>query len=157
MAAATVAVPAGWMMMPHHSVWSLPCAAVIALVNGVASIAWEIGLKRLLYAGIVPPEKRLEYIAVFYSAQEMTLLASPLLAGLLLTWLDASGTTVFGMTSYTLFFALTMTLCAASVAFVRRIVDEGSVTTMQLWARLPGVYPEIVEMVRKRVARRSRP
>lgn len=152
----TVAAPLGWIMMPHHSVWSLPCAAAIALVYGVASIAWEIGLKRLLYAGIVPPEKRLEYIAIYYSAQEVTLLSSPLLAGLLLTWLDGAGSTVFGLSSYTVYFALTMTLCAVSILFVRRIKDDGAVSTLQLWARLPGVYPEIKERVRQRVARRPR-
>lgn len=151
----TVAVPVGWMVMPHGSSWSFICAAAIALVNGVASVAWSIGLARLLYANIVPVEKKVEYLAVYYSAQEITLLASPLLAGLLLTWLEAAGDSVFGMTSYTFFFAVTTALCAISVAFVRRIKDEGSVGTLQLWARLPEAYPRIREAVRQRVARRS--
>ena len=150
-----VTLPVGWIAIPHNSSWSFTCAAVIALVNGVASVAWSIGLARLLYANIIPVDKKVAYLAVYYTAQEVTLLASPLLAGLMLTWLEATGTTVFGMTSYTFFFALTMGLCALGVVCVRRIQDDEAVGTRQLWARLPGLYPEIKEAVRKRVARRS--
>ena len=151
--ALAVALPIGWLTTPHGSAWSFAWAAAITLVDGIAATAWWIGLNRLLYTSIVPPDKKTEYMAVYYTAQEVTALASPLLAGLLLSWLDARGA-VLGMTSYTFFFVLTMVICAASLVVMRRIRDEGALSTLELWSRLPGAYPELAATLRRRLARR---
>ena len=146
-------LPVGWLVMPHGSPWSLASAVVITLVDGVAATAWWIGLSRLLYTSIVRPERKTEYMAVYYTGQEVTALAAPLLAGLMLTWLDARGA-IFGMTPYTFFFLVTMAICALSLIVVRRIKDEGALSTLELWSRLPGIYPELAASLRQRLARR---
>jgi len=150
-----IGLPVGWMLMPHDSSWALVWAAAIAFVAGLAMAAGSIGLTRLLYASIVPPEKRLEYMAVFYSVQEITLLLAPVLSGLLLTWLEATGTFVFGMMPYTFFCALTTAISVISLAVVRRIKDEGAVSTLESWMRLPGIYPALRQALRKQIARRA--
>ena len=150
-----IALPLGWLVMPHGSLWSQYWAATISLLAGVAGAAGSIGLTRMLYASIVPPEKKLEYMAVYYTAKEIAYFASPPLAGLLLTWIESGGSTLFGMTSYAFFFSLAAVMCVGSLLMVSRIDDQGSLSTLELWARLPGVYPALREAVRKQMQRRK--
>ena len=63
-----ILMPIAWLVMPRHSPLSLPVALIISMVNGSADIAWAIGSARLLYVRVVPPEKRAEYMAVYYAA-----------------------------------------------------------------------------------------
>lgn len=60
-------LPITWLLMPRHSEASLVVAVAISVVNGIADIAWAIGVTRLLFVGVVPVEKRTEYMAVYYA------------------------------------------------------------------------------------------
>jgi HEAT repeat protein/MFS family permease len=60
-------LPFCWLLIPRHSVWSNPAAMAIAFLYGFVSFGWLIGSGRLLFVGIVPPEGKTEYIAVYYA------------------------------------------------------------------------------------------
>lgn len=62
-----VILPVFWLVMPRFSDWSMLAALAISFVNGIADIAWAIGSVRLLYVGVVPPEKTHGYMAVYYA------------------------------------------------------------------------------------------
>lgn len=62
-----VFLPIFWLLMPHDSPYSLPIALAIALFQGVANMGWAIGSARLLFVRIVPPEKKTDYMALYYA------------------------------------------------------------------------------------------
>ena len=61
-------LPIGWLLIPQNDPFSLPVALTIALIQGAADVGWIIGSARLLYVAVVPPEKKTEYMAVYYAA-----------------------------------------------------------------------------------------
>lgn len=60
-------LPIGWMLMPRHSEWSLLVALLIAISQGIADMGWGIGSARLLYVNVVPPERKADYMAIYYA------------------------------------------------------------------------------------------
>jgi MFS family permease len=60
-------LPILWMVMPRESAASLYIALGIAFLQGVADMGWGIGSGRMLYVSIVPPDKRTDYMAVYYA------------------------------------------------------------------------------------------
>ncbi len=60
-------LPIFWMLMPRGDESSLYIALGIALLQGVADMGWGIGSGRLLYVSVVPPEKRTDYMALYYA------------------------------------------------------------------------------------------
>jgi MFS family permease len=63
-----ILLPFGWLLMPRHSEASLVFALLIAFFHGVSDIAWAVGSGRLLFGSVVPPERKSEYMAVYYAA-----------------------------------------------------------------------------------------
>ncbi len=62
-----VLMPVAWLLMPRESSLSLPLALVAYAINGGADIAWAIGSGRLLYVKVVPSERKMEYMSVYYA------------------------------------------------------------------------------------------
>ena len=60
-------LPLLWMLMPRHTEWGLTIALSIALLQGVADMGWGIGSARMLYVNIVPPAKRRDYMALYFT------------------------------------------------------------------------------------------
>ncbi len=60
-------LPVAWFLMPRHSPLSLPVALGIAVVVGISDIGWAIGAGRLLFVSVVPPDKKMAYMAVHYA------------------------------------------------------------------------------------------
>jgi len=60
-------LPFMWMLMPRHTEWGLAIALGIALLQGVADMGWGIGSARMLYVNIVPPQKRRDYMAFYFT------------------------------------------------------------------------------------------
>lgn len=61
-------LPICWMLMPREAgSVSVGAALSIALLQGVADMGWGIGSGRLLYVSVVPPQKRTDYMAVYYA------------------------------------------------------------------------------------------
>ncbi len=60
-------LPFLWMLMPRESGASLSVALGIAFLQGVADMGWGIGSGRMLYVNVVPPDKRTDYMALYYA------------------------------------------------------------------------------------------
>ena len=89
---ARLLLPIGWLLMPINSVLSLPVALAIAVLQGATTIGWAIGSGRLLYVSVVPPEKKNEYMALYYAAIGLFGGISQILGGWLLElFADLSG------------------------------------------------------------------
>ena len=113
--------------MPKHQAATVIWAVIIALMRGMANIAWNIGLNRLLNNTIVPIERRTEYMAIFYAVLEGTSFASPVISGILLSVLEKNPTFLpIGM--FELFFVTTGAIALIGVLLVARIVAEGRET-----------------------------
>ncbi len=94
-----IILPVAWLLMPRQSDLSLPAALAISAVNGIADIAWAIGLVRLLFVSVVPPEKKTEYMALYYAVAGLAGGLSSVLGGRVL---DATA----GISGQFLFFTL---------------------------------------------------
>ncbi len=62
-----VFLPVFWLLMPKNSPWSIYAALAIAFFQGVANMGWAIGSARLLFVRVVPPEKKSDYMALYYA------------------------------------------------------------------------------------------
>ena len=81
---ARLLLPLGWLWLPLAGPLSLPIALGIAILQGATDIGWALGSSRLLYVSIVPPEKRVEYTALYSAAVGLFGGVSQLLGGRLL-------------------------------------------------------------------------
>jgi len=124
--ALSLVIPAAWLLLPRHvphaAAWcaaTVPVAAtapVAALyfAYGVASNGIAIGSGRLLFNGVVPPEKNTAYTAIYYAWLGVTGGVAPLMAGGLLS-VSARWQTRLGPLSvdgYSLLFLLALVLLA---------------------------------------------
>ena len=80
----TLLLPVLWMALPRHSEWSFLAAIGVAALAGLAFTGSWIVQHRLLYVEIVPPEKRVEYLAIHYAWIGLVGGCGPLAAGALL-------------------------------------------------------------------------
>lgn len=60
-------LPVLLLTMPRHSNLSLYIALGIAFLEGLVSMGWAIGSARLLFVSVVPPEKKADYMALYYA------------------------------------------------------------------------------------------
>ena len=82
-------LPLLWMVMPRHGAWSFLTALGVAGLAGIATTGWWIVDQRLLYVEIVPPEKRTEYMAIYYAWIGLIGGCGPLICGPLLDYFQA--------------------------------------------------------------------
>ena len=80
----TLLLPVLWMALPRQSERSYPAAIGVAALAGLALTGWWVVHHRLLYVEIVPPEKRMEYLAIHYAWIGLVGGCGPLVAGALL-------------------------------------------------------------------------
>jgi len=99
-------LPLGWMALPRQAADSELWAGVLAMLSGVAMMGYSIGNERLLFVSAVPPEKKTEYMAVFYTFTQILMALSPFLAGqVLVAATDVQGVAYgFEFDQYTPFF-----------------------------------------------------
>lgn len=74
-------LPICWMVMPRQHELSFAAGLAVAALAGFVSTGWWVCDQRLLYVGIVPPEKRTEYMALYYAWIGLLGGLGPLLAG----------------------------------------------------------------------------
>lgn len=125
----TLALPVSWIAMPRESVWSLTIAMVIAFLQGVSSIAWSIGSGRILFVSIVPPEKKSDYMALFYASAGLVGGISQLAGGRILDLSQGIDRELAGVVldPYTPLFLLGFTLSLAALVVLRRTREAHAV------------------------------
>lgn len=123
-------LPLGWLLMPRHSEWSLALAMVIAVILGIADIAWAIGSGRLLYVKVVPSEKKTEYMAVFYAAVGIVGGLSQIVAGQLLDAAEnlSGQLAIFPVDQFTPLFIASIVLTAISIVLFNRVQADSPVS-----------------------------
>jgi MFS family permease len=124
-----ILLPICWLFMPKGSPYSLHVALGIAFLQGVANMGWAIGSARLLFVSVVPPEKKSDYMALYYAWIGVVGGLSQLLGGWIL---DLSGNLsldlgLVQLNPYTPLFLLGITLPLGSLFFLRRVKTDSSV------------------------------
>ena len=119
-------LPVCWLLIPRHSVWSGSLAMSIAFFSGLASSGWLMGSDRLLYVSIVPPEKKTEYMAIYYAWIGVVGGCSQLIAGRSLDYCKGITGTFFNLTldPYTPLFVVSFILLIVGVILIRQVRVE---------------------------------
>lgn len=76
--------PTGWLLLPRHHPASFGLALALAVVSGVATFGWHVSNNRLLFVGVVPPERRTQYMALYYAWIGLLGGTAPLVGGAIL-------------------------------------------------------------------------
>ncbi|MBX3057318.1 MAG: MFS transporter, partial [Anaerolineae bacterium] len=124
-----ILLPICWLFMPQGSPYSLYVALSIAFLQGVANMGWAIGSARLLFVSVVPPDKKSDYMALYYAWIGVMGGLSQLVGGWIL---DLSGDLavdwgIVQINPYTPLFVLGITLPLGSLFFLRRVKTDSSV------------------------------
>ncbi len=122
-------LPLLWWLMPRQSVVSLYIALAIAAFQGVASLGWQIGSGRMLYVGVVPPEKKAGYMALYYAFIGVVGGLGQLYGGRLLDrFADLSGQFLFlPVDAYSVLFIIAAVLPMLSTLLLRGVHTESTV------------------------------
>ena len=133
-----IVLPAAWFFMPKHSPLSLPLGLTIALVAGVATLAWQISWLRYLYVNAVPPRREAPYLAVYYAWFGFASGFGPLLAGQMIALSRRLAVTVgpLSLDPYTPLFGLSVILLIAAVFTVAKLPSADATT----FRRLAGMF-----------------
>lgn len=126
-------LPLAWLLMPRHSEASLPIALAASVANGIADIAWIIGSARLLYIGVVPPEKKTEYLGMYYAVAGLVGGLSSVIGGRLLDFsAGISGQfLIFTLDPFTPLFVGGMLLTFVCVFLFRSVKDDSNVSVSE--------------------------
>jgi MFS family permease len=124
-----VMLPILWMLMPRDDDSSLYIALSIAFLQGVADMGWGIGSGRLLYVSVVPPEKRSDYMALYYAFTGIVGGISQLFGGRLLDASQGLSGQIGGFTidPFVPLFLLNILLPLVSIFLLRTIREERGV------------------------------
>jgi MFS family permease len=125
-----ILLPILWLTMPRFSEISLYYALGIALLMGMADMGWGVGSARLLYAGIVPPSKRADYMGTYNAWIGVVGGSSQIFGGWLLTVSAGFGWQLgfFSLDQYFPIFVLGFLLSAASLLVLNRIHADETVS-----------------------------
>ena len=120
---ASLLLPILWLIMPRQSGASLYVALGIAFLQGMAGMGWAIGSARLLFVSVVPPDKKADYMALYYAWIGVVGGLSQLVGGWLLELFGGlSGKLFFiDIDPYTPLFLLGLGLPLVSFAVLRQI------------------------------------
>jgi len=124
------ALPIFWISIPRNGDLGFAIALAIAFAQGGANMGWVIGGQRLLFNSIVPPEKKVGYLALFATWTGVTGGLS-LLAGGLLVQVSAglSGQFfIFTLDSYTGLFTAGFILVLLSTQLLRTVQGDAQFT-----------------------------
>jgi MFS family permease len=127
-------LPVIWFLLPRQSALSFPIAMVSFFLQGTASLGWGIGMSRLFFVSVVPPDRKADYMAVYYSCISLTTGFSALIGGWILEMgKNISGLfLIFPLDAYLLLFGIGLTLPAVSVLLFSRVRGDSDLTTSQL-------------------------
>jgi MFS family permease len=87
-----VIMPFFWWLIPRETALGLPLALSIAFLQGLANLGWGIGATRLLFGSVVPKEKNIDYLAIWFAWAGITAGLSQLAGG----WILEAGRSISG-------------------------------------------------------------
>ncbi|MFN2224884.1 MAG: MFS transporter, partial [Anaerolineae bacterium] len=130
-------MPLAWLLTPwgalRGSAWSLYLALAIALGQGLINTGWSIGSGRLLFVGVVPPEKNTSYMALYYAWAGVAGALGQFLGG----WLVDLSAGVGGqwgivqLSPYTPLFLVGITFPLVAHLLFRRVAADSPLSTRQ--------------------------
>ncbi|UCG26258.1 MAG: MFS transporter [Chloroflexota bacterium] len=123
-------LPVAWILLPQHSVASAPLAMAIAVVAGIATLAWQISWTRYLFVNAVPEGNKSAYLAVFYAWFAIVAGLGPFLAGQILSASKNLETQIWRLSigPYTPLFVLSFILILIGAIITVRLQTEGTTT-----------------------------
>ena len=126
-------MPLCWLMVPRDSSWSYTTALAIAFASGVGGAGAAIGSTNLLYNVLVPPEKKIGYLAIFYAWGGLIGALVPLLAGMLVeAFKGLEGTVlILHVDQHTPLFALNLVLTVGGLFLYRLVRADNVISTRQ--------------------------
>ena len=74
-------LPICWWLLPRGGAFTIPLILFFNGVSGAALTGWGIASDRHLYVDVVPPEKKMHYLALFYAYSGVVGGIGPLAAG----------------------------------------------------------------------------
>lgn len=116
-------IPLALLLIPRHSAISLYTAIGISLLQGIADMGWGIGSTRILYVSVVPPEKKADYMALYFAWIGVLGGISQLAGGWILDWsADLSGQwSYLTIDAYSPLFISGIVLILASLPLIRKM------------------------------------
>jgi HEAT repeat protein/MFS-type transporter involved in bile tolerance (Atg22 family) len=119
----TAILPLLWLLMPRLSPWSFPIAMGIALLRGALLNSWTIGSTRMLFAHVVPVDKKVPYLAVYTAWMGIASGASQIAGGRLLDLTAGlqGRLWIFEIDPYTVLFGLSMALAGLSALILSQV------------------------------------
>jgi MHS family proline/betaine transporter-like MFS transporter len=132
-AALLVITPLLWWLLPRQMAWSLYPALGLAFLQGVGNLGWGIGAGRLLFVTIVPTDKRMDYLALYFFWAGVIAGGSQLLGGrvLDLTQSIAGQWGPLTLDPYTPIFLISLLMPLASILLLRAIRADSPFSTTQ--------------------------
>jgi MFS family permease len=116
-------LPVGWLLLPRQIANPVLWCGLLYFVYGVSANGSSIGAGRLLFNGVIPPEKSTSYTAIYYAWMGLTGGIAPLLAGGILSSIPGLHFQVgpFVVDAYSILFS------AGLIALVYGLVQYGHV------------------------------
>ena len=113
----------GWLLLPHALPHMVVWCGLLYLGYGIFACGIGIGTDRLLYTGIMPPEQKTAYTAIFYAWAGLTGGIAPLLAGRILTVCASRHAAIgcFALDGHAVLFLLSLLLLAGGLGLFVRV------------------------------------
>ena len=136
-----ILMPILWWLVPRGVTATLPAALAVAFVQGAANLGWGMGAGRLVFVSIVPVEKKLDYMAVYFAWAGLVTGISQFLGGSALDLAKGLTGSFMGvaLNPYVPLFLVAVALPLAATALMRSVPGDSGVTTTQFaWIFLRG-------------------
>ena len=126
-------LPIGWIFLPRQISNPVAWCGLLYFVYGVVANGSSIGAGRLLFNGVIPPQKSTSYTAIYYAWMGLTGGIAPLLAGGILS--SIAGLQVrlgpFMLDAYSVLFMLGLIALIYGLVQYGRVAPDGVYTTRQ--------------------------
>jgi HEAT repeat protein len=128
-----VLTPILWWIIPRGHQFSLAAALLFSFTQGSANLAWGIGAGRLLFVSIVPPSKKMDYMAVYFAWVGIVAGISQVGGGVILDLARGLAGTWYTLEvdQYTPLFVIAILLPASSILIFRWVRGDSAFSTVQ--------------------------